>query len=596
MYGLEKENFSPTEIRFTKISGAKLLGSFYVDANSVPIKEVVDIDENNKVTTIYYKGEVVFYQKVKVIDKSQFTITGTVHFSACDDQSCRAPKNEKFSFGEDEEAVSADSSKIGFIIEPVKLSSLGKVDYWKPVIDEIKALETNSSSKITEEKVSYWLIFLGGFLGGLLALFTPCVWPIIPMTVSFFLKRNKDKSKGRKEALFYGLSINVIYVTLGVFVTLIFGASALNQLSTNAVFNLVFTAMLIIFAVSFLGYFEITLPSSWSTALNNKAESTSGILSILLMASVLVVVSFSCTGPIIGTLLVEVSTTNSLLAPVIGMFGFSLALSIPFSIFALFPTWLNSMPRSGSWMNVIKVVLAFIEMAFALKFFSVADMSYGWNLLTRNLFIGIWIAIALFLGLYLFGLIRFPHDSKSHTIGWPRRVLGLVAFMFIAYLSCGFWGAPLKEISAFLPPEKMKNEFLDYEAGMKYAAKNNLPVFVDFTGYGCVNCRKMEGSVMKDPKVQKLLSQFVVISLYVDDKKNLPKPETFYSNGKKLLMETYGDKWSYLEMSKFGIASQPYYVTLDNDGYPLSYPFLGYKEDVDAYVNFLQSALDKYNY
>jgi len=591
IYGLDiPENGPiPTQFTFKQIEGAKLIGDVFVHPDSKPIKEY---DNTFNMELTWYKSEVVFIQKIKITDKKKLYITGFVNFMTCNDESCLPPKKETFSFGKKDENAK-DSTSVGFVIEPIHLEpTSGKIDYWKPVIDQIKGFGNGVNS---DQGVSYWLILLAGFVGGLLALFTPCVWPIIPMTVSFFLKRNKDKRKGKREAIFYGVSIIGIYLLLGILITLLFGASALNSLSTNAIFNLIFVVLLIIFAISFFGFFEITLPSSWSTALNDKAENTTGVVSILLMAFTLVVVSFSCTGPIIGTLLVQVSTTGSILGPTIGMFGFAFALSVPFSLFALFPTWLNAMPRSGSWLNTVKVVLAFVELAFALKFFSVADMSYGWGLLSRNLFIGLWITFSLALGLYLLGLIRFPHDSKNQSISWIRRILAVVSFLFVAYLSCGFWGTPLKEISAFLPPVESKNVFHDYDEGMAFAAKNKLPVFVDFTGYGCVNCRKMEAAVFTNQEVEKLMSQFVVINLYVDHRDKLPVPITVKENGKDLMLETKGEKWSYLQRVKFGANAQPYYVLLDNDGNPISNPY-AYDENVKEFTDYLQKALDKYDY
>ncbi len=594
MYGINipEDGPIPTEFTFQEIKGAERIGEVFVHPNS---HSVTEYDKTFAMELTWYEKEVEFIQRIKIIDKKNLYISGFVYFMCCDDESCLPPKKEVFSFGKNEKEAIKDTAETGFVIEPIDLGSTDAsvVDYWTPVIDQIKGLESEGGE--ASEGVSYWFIFIAGFIGGLLALFTPCVWPIIPMTVSFFLKRNKDKAKGRKEALFYGISINVIYVSLGIFITLIFGASALNELSTNAIFNLLFVVLLVVFAISFFGFFEITLPSSWSTALNDKAESTTGVLSILLMAFTLVVVSFSCTGPIIGTLLVEVTTSGSLLGPIVGMFGFAFALSVPFSLFALFPTWLNAMPRSGSWMNTVKVVLAFLELGFALKFFSVADLSYGWGLLSRDLFISIWIVLAIALGLYLLGLIRFPHDSKSQSIGWVRRIFAIASFLFVGYLACGFWGAPLKEISAFLPPNETKNVYYDYDEGMAFAAKNELPVFVDFTGYGCVNCRKMEAAVFTNSEVERLMSQFVVINLYVDHREALTKPITVQENGKKLLIETKGEKWSYLQRTKFGANAQPYYVLLDTKGNVLSNPY-AYNEDIKAFTKFLKKALDKFYY
>ncbi len=580
-----------TEFIFDRIEGAELIGSIKPSSST---KSISKFDETFGMDLVWYEDDAVFVQKVRVTDKKKFFLSGKLRYMCCDDKSCLPPKKEMFSFGlEHHVDTVAAVQPVEFEIGEMNVDSVaGEIvaDYWVPVIEQLKAF---GEEDFSAESMSLWIIFITGFVGGLLALFTPCVWPIIPMTVSFFLKRNTDKKKGRKDAFFYGFSIIGIYLFLGVIITLVFGASALNTLSTNAIFNLVFFLMLVVFAISFFGYFEITLPSSWSTALNNKAEHTSGVLSILLMASTLVIVSFSCTGPIIGTLLVEVSTSGSLLAPAIGMLGFALALSIPFSLFALFPSWLNSMPRSGSWMNSIKVTLAFVELALALKFLSVADLTSGWGILSRNLFIALWVVFAAGLGLYMLGVIRFPHDSKNAYIGWVRRALAVTSFLFVAYLSCGFWGAPLKEISAFLPPKGSLQEFHDFDEGMKYAAENHLPIFVDFTGYGCVNCRKMEAAVFTDPDVERLMSQFVLVALYVDDRDLLESPETVMENGAKIVMETKGEKWSYLQRMKFGANAQPYYVLLDNAGMPIAKAY-AYDENVERFKEHLKLALEVY--
>ena len=454
--------------------------------------------------------------------------------------------------------------------------------------------------------LSWIYIFCMGFVGGLLALFTPCVWPIIPMTVSFFLKRSKDKKKGIRDAWTYGASIVVIYVTLGLAITLLFGASALNALSTNAIFNILFCLMLVVFAASFLGAFEITLPSSWSNAVDSKAEATSGLLSIFLMAFTLSLVSFSCTGPIVGFLLVEVSTSGSVVAPALGMLGFALALALPFTLFALFPSWLKSMPKSGGWMNVIKVSLGFLELAFALKFLSVADLAYGWRLLDRETFLALWIVIFGLLGFYLLGKIKFPHDDDGEVkISVPRFFLALASLSFAIYMVPGLWGAPLKAVSAFAPPMQTqdfnlyKNEvhaqFTDYEQGMAYARRVGKPVMLDFTGYGCVNCRKMELAVWTDPKVSNLIqNEYVLITLYVDEKTPLDAPIQVEENGKQRTLRTVGDKWSYLQRVKFGANAQPFYVLIDNAGQPLNKSY-SFNEDIPADVEFLTTGLKNYS-
>ena len=452
--------------------------------------------------------------------------------------------------------------------------------------------------------MSWWLIFLEGLLGGFIALFTPCVWPIIPMTVSFFLKRNKDRSKAIREAMTYGLSIVIIYVLLGLAVTLLFGASALNALATNAVFNIFFCLLLVVFAASFFGAFEITLPSSWSNKIDAKSESTTGLLSIFLMAFTLVLVSFSCTGPIIGFLLVAVSTQGSIVAPTIGMLGFAIALAIPFTLFAMFPSLLKSAPKSGGWMNVVKVTLGFIELAFALKFLSVADLAYGWHILDREVFLSLWIVIFGLLGFYLLGWLKFPHDDEGHRTNVPQFFLAMVSLAFTVYMIPGLWGAPLKAISAFAPPmntqdfnlQKVTTEprFHDYELGMSAARAEGKPVMIDFTGFGCVNCRKMEAAVWSDAQVAEILNnKYVLISLFVDDKTALPEPIEVTENGQTRTLRTVGDKWSYLQRVKFGANAQPFYVLLDNEGRPVN-GSRSYNEDIQEYIHFLNTGLSNY--
>ena len=469
---------------------------------------------------------------------------------------------------------------------------------WKPVIEEMKAYDESTTD------TSLFYIFLAGLVGGFLALFTPCVWPIIPMTVSFFLKRNKERKKAIREAVSYGVSIIVIYVLLGMLVTLLFGASALNALSTNAVFNIFFCLLLVVFAASFFGAFELTLPSSWSNKIDQKSESTSGILSIFLMAFTLALVSFSCTGPIIGFLLVAVSTQGNLLAPTIGMLGFAIALAIPFTLFALFPSLLKSAPKSGGWMNTVKVVLGFIELAFALKFLSVADLAYGWHILDREVFISLWIVIFGLLAIYLFGWLKFPHDEPEHRTNVPQFFLGMISMAFSIYMLPGLWGAPLKAISAFAPPMNTQDfnlqetvveaKYTDYDEGMAAAARQGKPVMVDFTGFGCVNCRKMEAAVWTDPKVAQILNNdYVLISLFVDDKTPLKQPIEVTENGTTRTLRTVGDKWSYLQRTKVGANTQPYYVLLDNEGMPLNCG-RSYDEDIQQYIEFLQKGLDNF--
>ena len=477
------------------------------------------------------------------------------------------------------------------------LSEADRAELWKPVVKELQAFGEKTDSSLV-------YIFFAGLLGGFLALFTPCVWPIIPMTVSFFLKRNKDRRKAVREAMTYGASIVVIYVTLGLAVTLLFGASTLNALSTNAVFNLLFFAMLVVFAASFFGAFEIQLPSSWSNRMNSASSSTSGMLSIFFMAFTLTLVSFSCTGPIIGFLLVAVSTQGEIVAPAVGMLGFALALAIPFTLFALFPSLLKSAPKSGGWMNVLKVTLGFVELAFALKFLSVADLAYGWHLLDRETFLSLWIALFALLGLYLLGVFNFPHDDESRRTNVPQFFLALGSLAFAVYMVPGLWGAPLKAISAFSPPVTTQDfnlyknsvhaRFTSYEAGMAAARLEGKPALIDFTGFGCVNCRKMEAAVWTDATVADLLNnKYVLISLYVDDKTPLPQPMAVEENGQQRTLRTVGDKWSYLQRHKFGANTQPFYVAVDGQGMPLG-PSRSYDEDVKEYVGFLNGGLERF--
>ena len=607
VYSTELEEGGPISASFNidQIQGAETIGKLTPVGN-----EINEMDPIFGMKVRYFKDKATFIQKIKITDKN-YSIKGYLEYGACNDENCLPPTSVDFSFNgtstspatasESKEDITnnADSSS-EISMTPLKIASSEKTDYWKPVINELNSFGEHAG----EESMSWIYIFLTGLAGGLLALFTPCVWPIIPMTVSFFLKRTKDKKKGIRDAWTYGASIVVIYLTLGLAITLIFGASALNALSTNAVFNILFCLMLLVFAASFFGAFEITLPSKWSNAVDSKAEQTTGLLSIFLMAFTLSLVSFSCTGPIIGFLLVEVSTTGSVIAPAIGMLGFAIALALPFTLFALFPSWLKSMPKSGGWMNVIKVTLGFLELAFALKFLSVADLAYGWRILDRETFLALWIVIFGLLGMYLLGKIKFPHDDDDQKVSVPRFFMALISLSFAIYMIPGLWGAPLKAVSAFAPPMQTqdfnlyKNEvhakFTDYEAGMEYARMNNKPVMLDFTGYGCVNCRKMELAVWTDQNVSKLLTEdYVLITLYVDDKTKLAEPITVTENGKERTLRTVGDKWSYLQRSKFGANAQPFYVLVDNKGMPLNKSY-SYDEDIKLYIDFLETGLKNY--
>lgn len=577
----------------------------------------------------FFENSVQFVQKVK-FTKPTYTLKAYLEYGACNDEMCMPPTQVNAHFSGKSPAIdgkaAADEKSADDVAETLKAGGLdssmvkaGAVDsvavadsvaapqldnaevqkLWTPVIKELAKFDKPVSNSLL-------YIFLAGLVGGFLALFTPCVWPIIPMTVSFFLKRNKDRKKAIREAITYGVSIVVIYVALGLIVSLLFGASALNALSTNAIFNILFCLLLVVFAASFFGAFEITLPSSWSNKIDQKSDETSGVLSIFLMAFTLSLVSFSCTGPIIGFLLVAVASEGSIVAPTIGMLGFAVALAIPFALFAMFPTLLKSAPKSGGWMNVLKVVLGFIELAFALKFLSVADLAYGWHILDRETFLALWIAIFSLLGLYLLGIFNFPHDDENRRTNVPQFFLALGSLAFAFYMIPGLWGAPLKAVSAFAPPMNTqdfnlyKNEvhprFKDFEAGMAAARLEGKPVMIDFTGFGCVNCRKMEAAVWTDAKVADMLNnKYVLISLYVDDKTPLPEQIIVTdTDGTQRTLRTVGDKWSYLQRHKFGSNTQPMYILLDNEGKPLT-GSRSYDEDINEYMDFLKVGLDNYN-
>ena len=606
VYSTDLPSGGPISATFNvdQIQGAELVGGLVPQG-----KEIKKFDKLFEMEVRYLEHTATFVQKLKITDE-KFFIEGYLQYGACNDENCLPPSEVPFSFKGVKPAIQGTSDEVAQVEETTdstpapavqEQTEVSTSNYWAPVIDKLNAFGEETADTANQ---SWIYIFFAGFIGGLLALFTPCVWPIIPMTVSFFLKRTKDKKKGIRDAWTYGASIVVIYVTLGLAITLIFGASALNALSTNAVFNIRFFLMLVVFAASFFGAFEITLPSKWSNAVDSKAEQTSGLLSIFLMAFTLSLVSFSCTGPIIGFLLVEVSTTGSVVAPAIGMLGFALALALPFTLFAMFPSWLKSMPKSGGWMNVIKVTLGFLELAFALKFLSVADLAYGWRILDRETFLALWIVIFGLLGFYLLGKIKFPHDDDNTTVSVPRFFMALASLAFAVYMIPGLWGAPLKAVSAFAPPMSTqdfnlyKNEvhaqFDDYDAGMEYAQRTSKPVMLDFTGYGCVNCRKMELAVWTDQKVSDIMkNDYVLITLYVDNKTPLPEHIKVMENGKERTLRTLGDKWSYLQRVKFGANAQPFYVLIDNEGNPLNKSY-SYDEDIDKYVDFLETGLKNY--
>ena len=625
-----------------KLEGAKTEGSLKL---SPAPKRVHDDLFDCEVT--YVENSAKATQRLRLTGGA-WKAEGYLQFGACNDENCMPPTNVEFTFNgnapkpqtpaaeekndktipaavSDEPSQDAiqtgeqadSTSRAELSDQPSADSTLiaagiGSEVLWTPVIDELHALDEASDT----QSRSLWTIFLLGVLGGLIALLTPCVWPIIPMTVSFFLKRSKDdKRKGIRDAVLYGLSIIVIYVGLGLLVTLIWGPSSLNALSTNAIFNLFLFALLVVFAASFLGGFELTLPSSWSNKMDEKASSTTGLLSIFFMAATLVLVSFSCTGPIIGLLLVDMVTSGSVIAPTVGMFGFALALAAPFTLFAMFPTWLKAAPKSGNWMNVVKVVLGLVELAFALKFLSVADLAYGWRLLDRETFLCLWILIFALMGFYLLGWIRLPHDEDEYDadgnviarpkIGVTRFLSALCVLAFALYMVPGLWGAPCKAVSAFAPPmwtqdfnlnaNTVEAVYTDYEQGIEAARKAGKPVMLDFTGFGCVNCRKMEAAVWPDARVRQLMTEdYVLVSLYVDDKTPLPETvEVTESDGTTRKLRTVGDKWSYLQRSKFGAQTQPFYVLVDHDAHPLAGSY-SYKEDVPAFVSWLESGLKKF--
>ena len=608
-------------------------------------KELNVYDKTFEMKLRYFENSVGFVQRYKITAKT-YSIKGYLEYGACNDEMCLPPTQVEFNFkgngpasapaatptaanAETEKtttaatdvaadglsaltAMTADTAKKSDVLPADTAGSLKQenaqvnadVNLWQPVIKELSAF--NSTKDSTNS--SLWSIFFMGILGGFIALLTPCVWPIIPMTVSFFLKRAKDdRKKGIRDAVTYGLSIIVIYMGLATLVTWAFGPQKLNELATNAPFNVFFFLLLVVFAFSFFGWFELRLPSSWGNAVDNKASATTGLLSIFLMAFTLSLVSFSCTAPVVGLLLVQAATSGDWVAPAVGMFGFALALALPFTFFALFPTLLKKAPKSGSWMNMIKVVLGFIELAFSLKFLSVADLAYGWHILDRETFLSIWIVLFGLLGLYLIGKLKFPHDDpEQKAMPVPAIMLGLCSLAFSVYMLPGLWGAPCKAVSAFAPPintqdfnlapQTVHAAYTDYDEGMRAAAAAGKPVLVDFTGFGCVNCRKMEASVWTDSRVaDKLNKDYVLISLYVDDKTPLKQPvEVKLPDGTSRTLRTIGDKWSYLEQTKFGYLAQPFYVPLDNTGKPLNGSF-SFKEDVPAYLEFLDKGLENYH-
>lgn len=611
---------NPLVFKLYDVKGVKAVGGFKANKKyTSQFDDVFGVDEH-----FYGQGTVTFTQKLQPLEK-EWSVTVDIKGQACNDSGCvqigtEAPIKGKYealanaSQPVQEPEAAPEETKADAIAEmtdslqaeetllpEANTSAVHADNYWDNVEAEFKVFSDDPG----QQERSLWWIFIAGFVGGLIALVTPCVWPMIPMTVSFFLKQNKNRRQSIIKAATYGGSIIVIYVVLGLAVTAIFGASALNELSTSALFNIIFFLLLVVFAISFMGGFELTLPASWTNKMDSKVDSTTGLLSIFFMAFTLALVSFSCTGPIIGTLLVEAASTSNFVSPAVGMFGFALALALPFTIFAMFPTMLKAMPKSGGWMNTVKVVLGFLELALALKFLSVADLAYGWRILDREVFVSLWIVIFALLGVYLLGKIRFPHDDKVEKTGVTRFLLACISFSFAIYMLPGLWGAPLKAISAFSPPLSTQDFSLyegdvaaqvdDFDEGLRLSRELGKPVLLDFSGYGCVNCRKMEAAVWTDSEVKSTIdNDYILVTLMVDEKKELPEPiKVTEKDGTQRTLRTYGDKWSYLQRSKFGANAQPFHVLVDGEGHPLAEPFV-YKEDVPAYRAFLNKGLENY--
>ncbi len=621
---LPKGGPTATGIELEDSEGVTAVGELKADRDPE-----VHFDPNFDMDLKWYSGNATFIQQLQITEPTNFKAVADLIYMICNDQTCMPPTRETIEItpatlktplnmqsttatkavsdtevdttAEIDPAASTVEEPTQAVQEQQKAITGDKSLLWAPVVDELKAF---GDSTLKASDSSLLMIFILGFLGGLVALLTPCVWPMIPMTVSFFLKRTKSRSKAISDAIIYGASIILIYLILGLLITGIFGASALNNLATNAVFNIIFFLLLVVFAVSFFGAFELVLPASWTNKLDSKAESTGGLLSIFFMAFTLVLVSFSCTGPIIGTLLVDAASKGDIFGPAIGMFGFALALALPFTLFAVFPNMLQSMPKSGGWLNSVKVVLGFLELALSLKFLSVADLAYGWGILDRETFVALWIIIFFLLGIYLLGKLKLPHDSDLKYVSVPRLFMALISLAFAVYMVPGLWGAPLKAISAFAPPlytqdfnlyeNEVHAKFDDYDMGMAYAKSHNLPVMIDFSGHGCVNCRKMEASVWTDPQVKSILEQdFVLITLMVDDKAKLPETIMIQEDGTERKLKTIGDKWSYFQRSKFGANAQPFYVMLDHDGKPLGTSY-GFDENVENYIKWLRGGIDNF--
>ena len=587
LYGTELPDGGPqpTTVTYTKAEGVELKGTLQADREGTEKYEPLF-----ELLLTWYSGEVTFTQEAR-ITSPDYEIEGNIRYMGCNDMTCLPPTTEEFRFAGAVSAGGAAPLQAGLSAGNALPST------WAPVTSEIQQL----GNPVSTAGRPLWYIFAAGFIGGLIALLTPCVWPMIPLTVSYFIKQSGARGRAIRQASLFGVSIIVIYLALGLIVTTLFEANTLNDLSTNAYFNIFFFLLLVVFAISFFGAFNLELPSSWTTRIDARADAATGFLGIFLMAFTLALVSFSCTGPIIGTLLVEAATSGITLGPAVGMFAFALALAAPFTLFAIFPSAIRSMPKSGAWMNSVKVVLAFLELAFALKFLSVADLSYGWGILPRETFITLWVLIFALMGLYLLGAIRFRHDAPVQYLSVTRLFLAIVPLSFALYMLPGLWGAPLKAVSAFLPPVSTQDfnlhdieaeaVFDDYDRAMAYAQRQGKPVFVDFSGYGCVNCRKMEAAVFTDSRVKKLLDDnYVFVKLMVDDKRLLPEPVQVVENGKSKTLRTTGDKWSFLQRYKFGANAQPYYLLLSPSGEPLASPY-GYDEDIEAFVEFLEKGV-----
>lgn len=592
----------PTSFDFKEVTGAELVGS--------PVASVAPVEYMDRMFDMrvgYWEGTVTFTQSFRLTEGSNgCIIKGVIQNMACNDVNCSSPQKIPFDLSYNDGSISKDSIMKSVAVNPEQKTSGDTIAMVSnPQIDSSLWWEPVDIESSTDVNADWWHIFIWGFAGGLLALLTPCVWPMIPLTVSFFLKRSSSRRRSILDAMLYGLSIIVIYLGLGLIVTLAFGAGKLNELATNALFNIIFFTVLVVFAISFFGAFDIKLPSKWSNSVDSKAERTTGIISMFFMAFTLVLVSFSCTGPLIGTLLVEAATQGNIVGPAVGMGAFALALAIPFTLFAIFPSLLKEMPKSGGWLNSVKVVLGFLELALSLKFLSVVDLAYGWGILDREIFIALWIVLFVMLGMYLIGKIRFSHDAPLQYVSIPRFFLSLASFSFAIYLLPGLWGAPLKGVSAFLPPLSTQDfslyedgtgkHFDDYDEAMTYAAEHHLPVLVDFSGYGCVNCRKMEGAVLDQRDVKELIrDNFVFVTLMVDDRTKLPQTRIVKEGGKEIELETVGELWSYLQQHKFKASVQPYYIVLNNNGKPMTNS-LGFTDDPAEFLDWLTAGLENYN-